>query len=213
MLTLHDYLPSMNGWKVRVLLGHLGIAYESRSVAIFAGGSRSPQFLELNPAGAIPALELEEGRAIAESNAILVYLATNTRFLPAERYAHAKVMQWLFFEQYYIEPAIGTLRFWTLTGRLEHNAGRMVDARRESGERALAALQRALQSSGFLVEDRLTIADIAVYAYGHRAAEAGFALNAYPAVEAWVKRVAGEIGPGYPVYPYGAEAQVDSSAR
>ena len=212
MLTLHDYLPSMNGWKVRVLLGQLGVAYQSKPVEIFSGASRTPDFLHLNPVGAIPVLELEDGRALAESNAILVFLAAGTPFLPAERYAHAKVMQWLFFEQYYIEPAIGTLRFWTLTGRLEHNAGGMVDSRRASGARALSALERALQSAAFLVEDCLTIADIAVYAYGHRAEEAGFALEAYPAVSGWIKRVAKRIGPGCPVYPYGPEA-LQSSAR
>jgi glutathione S-transferase len=210
MLTLHDYLPSLNGWKVRVLLGRLGVAYESKPVAIFSGASRTPDFLNLNPVGAIPALELEDGRALAESNAILVFLATGTRFLPAERYAEAKVMQWLFFEQYYIEPTIGTLRFWTLTGRLERNAGGMVDSRRDSGARALSALERVLQSARFLVDDRLTIADIAVYAYGHRAEEAGFVLESYPAVRGWIERVANLIGPGYPVYPYGPEAQLSS---
>ena len=210
MLTLHDYLPSMNGGKVRVLLGHLGLAYQSKPVAIFSGASRARDFLDLNPVGAIPVLELEDGRTLAESNAILVFLATGTHFLPAERYAHAKVMQWLFFEQYYVEPAIGTLRFWTLTGRLEHNSGSMVDSRRESGARALSALERVLQSAAFLVEDRLSIADIAVYAYGHRAEEAGFALQAYPAVSGWITRVANLIGPGYPIYPYGPEALLSS---
>jgi glutathione S-transferase len=210
MLTLHDYLPSMNGWKARVLLGHLGIEYQSKPVAIFSGASRSEAFLQLNPAGAIPVLELDDGRAVAESNAILVFLATGTRFLPEERYAYAKVMQWLFFEQYYVEPSIGTLRFWTLTGRLERNAGPLVESRRESGTRALSALERALQSRSFLVENRLTIADIAVYAYGHRAEEGGFALNPYPRVCAWIKRVAEEIGPGYPVVPYGPEAQLST---
>jgi glutathione S-transferase len=208
MLTLHDYLPSMNGWKVRVLLGHLGIAYQTKPTAIFSGASRTDAFLDLNPVGAIPVLELEDGRALAESNAILVFLATGTRFLPAERYAHAKVMQWLFFEQYYVEPTIGTLRFWTLTGRLERNADGMVDSRREAGARALSALERALQSTSFLVEDQLTIADIAVYAYGHRAEEGGFVLKAYPAVSGWMKRMASLIGPDYPVYPYGPEAQL-----
>lgn len=210
MLTLHDYLPSMNGWKIRVLLGHLGIAYHSKPIAIFSGESRTQGFLNLNPVGAIPVLELEDGRALAESNAILCFLAAGTRFLPAERYAQAKVMQWLFFEQYYIEPTIGTLRFWTLTGRLERNAGAMVDSRRESGGRALSALEHALHSAAFLVDDRLTIADIAVYAYGHRAEEAGFALKAYPAVSYWINRVTDLIGPGYPVYPYGTEAQLSS---
>jgi len=210
MLTLHDYLPSMNGWKVRVLLGQLGVAYQSKPVAIFSAAGRTQDFLNLNPLGAIPVLELEDGRALAESNAILFFLATGTRFLPAERYAQAKVTQWLFFEQYYVEPTIGTLRFWTLTGRLERNAGGMVDSRRDSGARALSALERSLQSGPFLVEDRLSIADIAVYAYGHRAEEAGFALKGYPAVSAWIDRVASLIGPGYPVHPYGPEAQLSA---
>ena len=210
MLTLHEYVPSLNAWKVRVLLGHLGVAYQSKPVAIFSGASRTPEFLDLNPVGAIPVLDLDDGRALAESNAILVYLGTGTRFLPAERYAHAKVMQWLFFEQYYVEPAIGTLRFWTLTGRLEHNAAAMIDSRREAGARALSGLERALKSAAFLVEDRLTIADIAVYAYGHRAEEGGFALEDYPAVRGWMERVANRIGSGYPVYQYGPEAQLNS---
>ena len=206
MLTLHDYLPSLNGWKVRVLLGHLRIPYRTELVAIFSGGSRTENFLALNPVGAIPVLELEDGRTLAESNAILVYLASGTRFLPIDRYLSAKVMQWLFFEQYYIEPAIGTLRFWTLTGRLDRNAGGMVDARRETGARALAAMERSLRSARFLVGDSLTLADIAVYAYSHRAGDCGFALETYPAVSEWITRVAAQVGSGYPVHSYGSEA-------
>ena len=206
MLILHDYAPSLNGWKVRVLLGHLGLTYTTNPVSIFSGGSRTESFLNLNPVGAIPVLQLEDGRAVAESNAILVYLATGTRFLLAERYANAKIMQWLFFEQYYVEPTIGTLRFWTLTGKLERYAGAMIDARRQHGARALAAMDRSLQSTSFLHGDSLTIADIAVYAYSHRAEEAGFELRMYPAVRRWMELVAGHIGPGYPVHPYGPEA-------
>jgi glutathione S-transferase len=206
MLILHDYAPSLNGWKVRVLLGHLDLAYKTNSVSIFSGGSRTESFLSLNPVGAIPVLQLEDGRAVAESNAILVYLASGTRFLPTEHYANAKIMQWLFFEQYYVEPAIGTLRFWTLTGKLERHAGAMIDARRQTGARALAAMDRSLQSTSFLHGDSLTIADIAVYAYSHRAEEAGFELGMYPAVRRWMELVAGHIGPGYPVHHYGPEA-------
>ncbi len=207
MLTLYDYLPSQNGWKVRVLLGLLGVPFRTKTVAIFADESRTEAFLKLNPAGAIPVLELEDGRALAESNAILTYLGEGTRFLPDDRFARAKVMQWLFFEQYYVEPVIGSLRFWTLTGRLARNAG-LVEGKRETGGRALAALQRELSATPFLAGESFSIADIAVYAYSHRAEDCGFALSAYPAVKAWVERVAGEIGPGYPVHPYGAEAQV-----
>jgi glutathione S-transferase len=211
MLTLHDYLPSQNGWKVRVLLGLLGIPYQTRPVAIFSGASRTEDFLAMNPVGAIPVLVLEDGRVLAESNAILTYLAAGTRFLPADRYLHAKVMQWLFFEQYYVEPTIGTLRFWTLTGRLQRNAGAMVDARHETGTRALAAMERALGRVPFLGTDHLTIADLAVYAYSHRAEDCGFVLKAYPAVSAWMERVAKFIGPAYPVHPYGVEAHVEGA--
>ena len=201
MLTLHDYLPSQNGWKVRVLLGLLGIAYDSRIVSIFEGESHTDAFLKLNPAGAVPVLELEDGSAIAESNAILCYLAEGTAFLPQDRYQRAKVMQWLFFEQYHVEPVIGSLRYWTLTGRLERNQA-MVSGKREAGARTLAALERGLAATPFLVGDDLTIADIAVHAYSHRAQDCGFLLTDYPAVLAWAGRVLGAVGPGYPVHPY-----------
>lgn len=201
MLTLYDYLPSQNAWKVRVLLGLLGIGYETRIVSIFEGESHTEAFLKLNPAGAAPVLGLENGEAIAESNAILGYLAEGTPYLPADRYIRAKVMQWLFFEQYHVEPVIGSLRYWTLTGRLERNQA-LVAGKREGGVRALAALEASLAGMPFLVGNALTIADIAVYAYSHRAGDCGFALADYPAVAAWMDRVREAIGPGYPVYPY-----------
>jgi glutathione S-transferase len=201
MLTLYDYLPSQNGWKIRVLLGLLKIPYDSRQVSIFEGESHTEAFLSLNPAGAIPVLELEDGRAIAESNAILAYLAEGTAFLPADRHHRAKVLQWLFFEQYNVEPVIGSLRFWTLTGRLERNHA-MVAGKREAGVRTLAAMDRALAGSRFLVGENLSIADISVYAYGHRAEDCGFSLADYPAVGVWINRVRDAIGPDYPLHPY-----------
>lgn len=204
MLTLYDYLPSQNAWKVRVLLGLLGIAYETKLVSIFEGESHTDAFLKLNPAGAVPVLGLEGGHAVAESNAILACIAEGTLYLPADRLARAKVMQWLFFEQYYVEPVIGSLRFWTLTGRLERNRA-LVAGKREAGVRALAALERGLAGTPFLVGDTLTIADIAVYAYSHRAEDCGFSLADYPAVAAWINRVRAAIGPGYPVHPYSVD--------
>ena len=206
MLTLYDYQPSLNGWKVRVLMGLLNMSYRSHEVALFQGEAKSEVFLKLNPIGAIPVLEIDDGRAIAESSAILVYLAEGTWFLPIERFDRAKVLQWLSFEQYYLEPTIGSLRFWALTGRLEGNTGRMVETRRENGERALAAVARTLSDAQFLVGDSLTIADIAVYAYTHRAEECGFSFDSYPALSAWFKRVELEIGLAYPVPPYTADA-------
>ena len=201
MLTLHDYLPSQNGWKARVLLGLLNIPYESRMVSIFEGESHTDAFLKLNPAGAVPVLELDDGRAIAESNAILTYVAEGTPLLPADFYRRAKIMQWLFFEQYHVEPVLGSLRYWTLTGRLERNQA-MVAGKREAGVRTLAALERSLAATPFLVGNDLTIADIAVYAYSHRAEDCGFSLADYPMLMAWVDRVLEAIGPDYPVHPY-----------
>ncbi|ESY89178.1 hypothetical protein X741_31355 [Mesorhizobium sp. LNHC229A00] len=131
MLTLYDYPPSRNGWKVRVLLGLLEIPHDSHPVSIFEGESHTDAFQALNPAGAVPVLQLQDGSAIAESNAILTYLAEGTPFLPSDRYRRAKLMQWLFFEQHNVEPIIGSLRFWTLTGRLERNQA-MVAGKREA---------------------------------------------------------------------------------
>jgi glutathione S-transferase len=206
MPILHEYTPSQNCWKVRVLLGLLGIPYRTQPVAIFSGESRTPEFLALNPAGATPALVLEDGRAIAESNAILCYLAEGTRFLPTDRFARAKVMQWLFFEQYYVEPVIGSLRFWTLTGRLDLNKD-LVPGKRDAAMRALSALERTLAKTLFLGGSDFTIADIANYAYAHLSADCGFPLPGFPSIARWVDRVAGIIGPGYPVVPYGPEAR------
>lgn len=206
MLTLHEYSPSLNCWKIRVLLDLTRTPYRSREVALFRGESRTDAFLKLNPIGAVPALELEDGRTIAESSAILFYLAERTRFLPDDRYGRAKILQWLSFEQYYIEPTIGSLRFWTLTGRLEVNAGRMIESRRENAERALGALERELQDTSFLVGDGLTIADIAVYGYAQGAEDCGFEFARYPAFAAWIGRVGAEIGPGHPVLPYTEDA-------
>ena len=207
MLKLYDYLPSQNGYKIRMLLELLKRPYESVPIEIFQGESREATFLEKNPAGAIPALEVEPGRYIAESNAILCFLAEGSSYLPADPFLHEKVLQWLFFEQYYVEPNIGTLRFWTLTGRLGVNSA-LVAGKRAGGERALAALERQLNESRFLVGDACTIADLGLFAYTHLAADAGFDLSRYPAVEAWIKRL-GQLGAGPPpVHPYTPDAMV-----
>ena len=125
---------------------------------------------------------------------------------PDGRFARAKVMQWLFFEQYYVEPVIGSLRFWTLTGRLESNAG-LVEGKRDAAMRALSALERTLRATMFLGGSDFTIADIANYAYAHLSADCGFPLAGFPNIARWADRVAGIIGPGYPVVPYGPEAR------
>jgi glutathione S-transferase len=192
MLRLYDYLPSQNGWKVRQLLAHLALPYDHQLVEIFQGAQHRPEFLALNPGGTVPVLEIAPGRAIAESNAILCYLAEGTAYLPADRFARAKAMQWLFFEQNYVEPVIGSLRYWTLTGKLERNAAG-VPARRQRGLRSLEALDRHLGRHEFLAE-RYSIADIAIYAYGAWADEGGFDLEPFPALRQWKARVASQPG-------------------
>jgi glutathione S-transferase len=205
MLKLHDYLPSQNGFKIRLLLQHLGQPYEHVPVAIFQGESRTPAFLQKNPVGAIPVLEPEPGVYIAESNAILCYLAEGTAYLPPERLARARVMQWLFFEQYYVEPTIGTLRYWTLVGKLPANEA-VAAGKRSSGERALDALERHLAQHPFLANDRYSIADMAVFAYGHLAAEGNFDLAARPSFVRWVERVQEQVGTLPQIYPYTPDA-------
>jgi glutathione S-transferase len=195
MLRLHDYLPSQNAWKVRLLLNHLGLEYERVPVSIFEGESHTDSYLEKNPAGAVPVLEVEPGRFIAESNAILCYLAECTPYLPADRLERAQVMQWLFFEQSYVEPQIGSLRYWTLTGKLAKRSEDMVAGKRAYSLRALAALERHLAARRFLVGECYTIADMAVYAYAAHADEAGLDLERYPAFRAWIGRV--EAQPGF----------------
>ena len=205
MLKLHDYLPSQNGFKVRLLLQHLGQPYQHVPVAIFQGESRKPEFLEKNPIGAIPVLEPQPGVYIAESNAILCYLAEGTAYLPSERLARARVMQWLFFEQYYVEPTIGTLRYWTLANKVKANEA-LAAAKRSSGERALDALQRHLSQHPFLANDSYSIADIAVFAYAHLAAAANFDLESRPAFVQWVERVKAQSESLPRIYPYTPDA-------
>ena len=201
MLRLHDYLPSLNAYKVRMLLGHLGLAYETVPVAIFQGGSRTPAFLRMNPAGAVPVLEVGPGHFIAESNAILCYLSEGTIYLPADRFERAKVMQWLFFEQDYVQPSIATIRHWTMTGKLERNAAQ-APGREAAGTRVLDLLDQHLAGRAFLTDTGYSIADIAVFAYVHRAEEGGFDLSSHPSLRAWFDRVAAESNPLPPVHPY-----------
>ena len=205
MLKLYDYLPSLNGFKIRLLLQHLGQPYQHVPVAIFQGESRTPEFLEKNPVGAIPVLEPEPGVHIAESNAILCYLAEGTAYLPAERLARARVMQWLFFEQYYVEPTIGTLRFWVLTNKVKANEA-LAAGKRGAGERALDALERHLSRHPFLANDSYSIADIAVFAYSHLAADAQFDLSSRPPLVRWIERVKGQSTALPKVYPYTPDA-------
>ena len=164
MLTLFDYLPSRNAWKVRQLLAHLGMPYRSQIVSIFEGEGRDPAFLALNPSGRVPVLQLEDGRALAESNAILSYLADGTPYLPSDPFERAKVHQWLSFEQENVESVIGALRHWTMTGKVERRPPALVEMKRKGALRTLAILDEQLSQRSFIAGDAYTIADIAVFA-------------------------------------------------
>ena len=202
-MKLYDYPASQNAWKVRALLKKLGITCESVPVAIFRGESHSDEFLIRNPAGAVPVLEPTPGIFIAESNAILCYLGEGTPYFSADRLIRAKILQWLFFEQSYVEPTIGSLRYWRLTGKYEARKAE-APARERMATGALQALERELAKRPFLVGD-YSIADIAVYAYSHRAEDAGFDLAPYPAFRRWVRHIENEKGPLPPVIPYSVD--------
>jgi glutathione S-transferase len=191
---LYDSPVSGNCYKVRLLLAHLGIPYERRDMDVADRSDRSDVLGGLNPALRVPTLVLDDGRPLAESGAILWYFGDGTRFVPEDRYERAQVLQWMFFEQYDHEPAIAVARFWlAYSGRPDDFADRL-EERTAAGHRALAAMEGHLQGREFLVGESLSLADIALYAYTHVAHEGGFDLGAYPAVRAWVDRVASVPG-------------------
>jgi len=188
VLRLYDFHESGNGYKVRLLLHHLGIDYERVEMDILEGETRTPEFLEVNPNGRIPVLVLEDGTHLTESNAILFYLAEGTPYLPDSSIGRAQVLQWMFFEQYSHEPYVAVLRFWAFAGLLDANRA-LVPDKRERGESALSVMNAHLADRDYLVGDTYGIADVALFAYTHVADEGGFDLGRTPAVEAWIERV------------------------
>lgn len=202
MLTLFDYLPSQNAWKVRLLLNHLGRPYHTVPVSIFEGEGQTAEFRRINPTGTVPAIQLDDGRVLAESNAILAYLADGTPYLPSDPFDRAKVQQWLHFEQERVESVIGSLRHWTMTGKLARRSPEMIEAKRSDAARSLGILESELATRPFIAGDHYTIADMAVFAYASRAEEAGLSLEAYPNFRTWIARV--EAQPGFlaTMHPY-----------
>ncbi|TMA84848.1 MAG: glutathione S-transferase family protein [Deltaproteobacteria bacterium] len=193
-MRLYDYLPSGNGYKVRLLLAHLGIPFERIEVDILKGESRTPEFLAKNPNGRIPLLEWQPGIFLAESDAILFFLADGTPFAPRDRLERARVLEWMFFEQYSHEPNIATVRFWITHLGLNEERRAQLEPKRTLGYAALGVMERHLESRQFFVGDRYSIADIALYAYTHVAHEGGFELGRFPAILAWLGRVARQPG-------------------
>ena len=200
MLRLYDNHLSGNGYKPRLLLVHLGLAYERIEVDSLKGETRTPGFLARNPNGRIPVLELEDGVCLAESNAILFYLAEGSRFLPSDRLARALTLQWMFFEQYSHEPYIAVARHWIRHLEMTEAQRAELPARQEGGRAALAVMERRLGRADWFGGDSFGIADVALYAYTHVADEGGFDLAGLPGIRAWLDRVAGQ--PGHvPMHP------------
>jgi glutathione S-transferase len=195
MYRLHNNMSSGNAYKVRLLLAQLGIPFELVEYDIDRAETRTPDFLAKNPNGRIPLLELSPGRFLAESNAILCYLAEDTQFMPADRLQRAQVMQWLFFEQYNHEPNIATVRFW-ITHKVEITEFRRIalPVKRHDGVAALGVMEQHLTGRDWFAGTAYSIADIALYAYTHVADEGGFDLEPFPAIRAWMARVAAEPG-------------------
>jgi len=187
---LYDCAASGNCYKVRLLLAQLELPCERVEVDIFTGESRTPEHLARNPAGRTPVLVTDDGVPIAESGAILLYLARGSAMLPADPVEQARVTQWLFFEQNLLEPNVGTGRFWKLTGRAGANPG-AYQRFREAGDAALEVVERRAAASPFLAGDAYTVADVAVYGYAHVAGDCDLDMDAYPAVRAWLGRVEG----------------------
>jgi glutathione S-transferase len=187
MLTFYDYLPSQNGWKVRQVLHHLSVPHVVEIVSIFEGEGRRPEYLAINPTGAVPAITFDDGRTLSESNAILFHLAHGSTLLPADPFLRAKVLQWMSFEADYIQSTLGTARHWLMTGK--PRPADIIATRQAGGGRALAALDRELESRPYLVGYTYSVADIAMYAYAHLADEAGVPLTPYPSVRAWADRI------------------------
>jgi glutathione S-transferase len=188
MLRLYDYLESGNAYKVRLLLTQLGIPFERVEMDILKGATRTAEFLERNPNGRIPCLELEDGTHLWESNAIQWYLAEGTPFLPNDRLQRARVLQWMFFEQYSHEPYVAVVRFWYFADRVEKNRAQLAD-KVERGYAALGVMETHLAKQDFFVGGRYSIADIALYAYTHVAEEGRFELARFPAIVRWLERV------------------------
>lgn len=193
MLTLYDFMDSGNGYKVRLTLAALGLPYKLVECDILKGETRTPEFLARNPNGRIPTLQLEDGSFLAESGAIIWYLADGTPLAPKDRKARAETLQWMFFEQYSHEPNIAVARFWKhYLPKLSPLQEMDLPNRMKGGYAALDVMEKHLAAHRFFVDDRYGLADIALYAYTHVAHEGEFDLSKYANINAWMDRVAGQ---------------------
>jgi glutathione S-transferase len=191
-MLLYDNPASGNCYKVRLLLAQLGLDYERRELDVVDRSNRKAVLGDLNPGLRVPTLVLDDGRPLGESGAILWYLADGTPYVPAHPYGRAQVLQWMFFEQYSHEPYVAVPRFW-LTKGIDVDRETLAE-RQRVGYLAFDALEGHLAGGEYLVGGRYSIADVALYAYTHVAGEGGFDLEPYPAIRAWLDRVAAQPG-------------------
>ena len=189
MYKLYDFLPSGNGYKVRLLLTQLQIPFELIQLNILNRETHTAEFLHKNPNGKIPVLEIDFNKFIFESNAILYYLSQGTDYFPQDKYQQAQVMQWLSFEQYSHEPNIATPRFWITELKQAEEYQEQIEQKRKLGYKALNIMEQHLKNRDFFVANKYTIADIALYAYTHVAEEGGFDLSNFSAINSWLKKV------------------------
>jgi glutathione S-transferase len=189
MIRLYDYLPSGNGYKVRLVLTQLGVPFERIELDIIKGDTRTPEFLAKFPNGRIPAIELDDGRRMFESNAIIWFLAQGTPLLPDDRFERAQVLQWLFFEQYNHEPNIASRRFLVMYPQVRDERCALLERMLRLGYDALGVMESHLRTREWFVGGHYSIADVALYAYTHVAHEGGYDLARFPSVGAWLARV------------------------
>ena len=196
MTILYGMADSGNCYKPRLLMAKLGIPFRNIEVSSHSGDTRKADYLAKNPNAMVPLLELDDGRRLAESNAILLYLAEGTRYLPQDRFERALCHQWLFFEQYSHEPYVAVRRaLLTFPERAADATPERLASTLERGNKALGVMNRRLAETPFFAGSAYSVADIALYAYTHTAEEGGFQIAAYPAVADWLKRV--EADPGH----------------
>jgi glutathione S-transferase len=193
-MRLYNSAVSGNCYKVRLLLAHLGLEYETVEMSVVDRSNRSEVLGELNPALRVPTLVLDDGRPLGESNAILWYFGDGTDYVPADPYERAQALQWMFFEQYSHEPNIAVARFLLTYSGEPEQFERQRERLLAGGYAALDAMERGLRERAFLVGERYSIADIALYAYTHVAPEGDFDLEPYGAIRAWLDRVAAQPG-------------------
>ena len=211
MYKLYSMRRSGNSYKVRLGLAQLDIAHELVEIDILQGETRTPEFLKMNPSGHVPVLEVTPGNYIAESNAILWYIAGRTPLMPEDRAERAEMLQWMFFEQHSIEPNIGAAYFWLslVKGGRDLQTHALEDWM-ERGYAALQVMENHLKTRAYFAADQLTVADIALYGYTHVADRCDFDLATFPAIRAWLRRV--EQTPGFVTMDWQPEAEIANSA-